>query len=163
MYMKRRGRENPRPPEDPENKDSAVEFDWKNGEIPESEVTLRATRSSGPGGQSVNKTSSNVEVRWKIADSKVLSDKQKEVLREKGSHRVTKSDEIIFTSQSEKSQLQNRRTALANLSAFVRETLKVRKKRKPTRKSKGAKAKDRRGDEARRRIKERREKPKDWD
>ncbi|MDG1950813.1 MAG: aminoacyl-tRNA hydrolase [bacterium] len=122
-----------------------TEFDWRTGVIPESECEVKAVRGGGKGGQAVNTTSNNVEVRWNIGMSDSLSTKQKQRLREAAGSRVTKGDELVFTSHSERSQLQNRGQALANLSAFVREKLEVKKKRKPTRKSKGVKARERKG------------------
>ncbi|NQV90796.1 aminoacyl-tRNA hydrolase [Candidatus Uhrbacteria bacterium] len=139
------------------------EFDWENGEIPRSEIEIKATRGGGPGGQAINTTSNNMEVRWSIGNSRSLSNEQKTVLREYAKSRVTKADELIFTCQSERSQLQNTNEALNRLNELVREALTPETQRIPTKKTKGRKAKERRLNEVGKDKKKARGKVKDWD
>ena len=119
-------------------------FDWRVGTIPESELLVSAVRSGGPGGQGVNTTSSHVEVRWCVGASSALSDGQKEMVRKAVGKRLTKTDELIFTSQSERSQFQNKKDSIAKLNAFVREALTPEEERIPTRKSRSVRLKERR-------------------
>ncbi len=138
-------------------------FDWETSVIPESEVRFNATRSGGPGGQGVNTTSSKVEVRWRIGDSHALHEEQKEALRAFTHHRINRNDEIVITSETERSQKQNKKEALAKLTALVRDALTPEAERIPTRKSRGVKSKERRLREADKRQKSGRGKIKTWD
>lgn len=143
MPPERRGG-GPPPEVTQERRPKTVEFDWKNGEIPRSEVEIKATRGGGPGGQAINTTSNNMEVRWNIGSSRSLSDEQKSLLRESAKSRVTKADELIFTCQSERSQRQNTDEALERLNAFIREALTPEAERVATTKSKGRIEKEKR-------------------
>jgi len=104
-----------------------------------------------------------MEVRWSIGNSRSLSNEQKTVLREYAKSRVTKADELIFTCQSERSQLQNTNEALNRLNELVREALTPETQRIPTKKTKGRKAKERRLNEVGKDKKKARGKVKDWD
>jgi ribosome-associated protein len=145
-----------------ETRDSRPAFDWQTGLIPECEVQISATRSGGPGGQSVNTTNSKVEVRWKVGDSLVLSDEQKVTVRVFARNRINRADELVIKSETERSQKQNKEEALAKLTALVRDALTPEEERIPTRKPKGVKAKERRTQEADRRRKAGRGKITDW-
>ena len=140
-----------------------VEFDWERGEIPRQEVSIKGVLGGGPGGQAINTTRNNMEVRWRIADSTSLSDEQKNLLREAGRSRITKNDELIFTCQSERSQKQNIDEALRRLNNYVREALTPEEERIATKKSKGVKGKERRAKEADRKRKSGRGRVQDWD
>jgi ribosome-associated protein len=107
--------------------------------IPESEVTLRAVRSSGPGGQNVNKVSTKVVLRFAFAESLALSPGQKERLRQTFPGYVTKSGELLLASDETRSQEMNRDLALARLGSIlqtIRYAPRVRRETKPTRGSK---------------------------
>jgi len=121
-------------------------FDWESGVIPDSEIALKATRGGGPGGQAVNKTSNNIEARWCIGDSQVLSEGEKTRVREAG-RKVTGQDELIFRCQSERSQMQNIQEAKDRLNEFVRNALTPQKKRRATKKSWGVKTRERESNE----------------
>jgi len=71
------------------------------------ELIISASKSSGPGGQNVNKVNTKVEVRLNIEDSNLLSDTEKALLFEKLANKINKLGELIVTSQSERTQLQN--------------------------------------------------------
>ncbi|MBI5729481.1 MAG: aminoacyl-tRNA hydrolase [Candidatus Magasanikbacteria bacterium] len=101
--------------------------------IPDNELVIDFARSSGPGGQNVNKTSSKAQVRWRVGDSTVLSAEEKERIRKALHARLTQDDEIIVSAESERSQLQNKTAAVARLGQLVNHALIVPKKRRPTR------------------------------
>ena len=86
--------------------------------IPEVELKWRFSRSSGPGGQSVNTTDSRVQVRWDVAASAVLTPSQRERALERLGDRLV--DGVLQVSSSEqRSQLQNRETAERRLAEIV--------------------------------------------
>jgi ribosome-associated protein len=139
------------------------EFNWKNGEIPRAELQITAMRGGGPGGQAINTTSNNMEVRWVIGNSNVLSDEQKDLLRQAAGRRVTKADELIFKCQSERSQTQNTNEATRRLNEFVRAALTPEAERKKTKKPKRVKAKEMRKSHAEKHRKAGRGRVKNWD
>ena len=109
--------------------------------IPRSELDVRVSRSSGAGGQHVNKTSSRVEVFWNILASRALHESQRNRLREKLSSRMTTDGSIRVVASDMRSQTRNRELAEERLADLVRRALVVPKKRratKPTRASKEA-------------------------
>ena len=119
--------------------------------IPSNELLERFSRSSGPGGQSVNTTDSRVELSWDVGTSAALSDEQRAQLSERLTARLV--DGVITIAASEhRSQLQNRVAARARLSALLTDALAPPPPaRRPTRPSRAAKqrrvdAKRRRGE-----------------
>ncbi len=119
--------------------------------IPARELTIRATRSGGPGGQHVNTSSTRVEVTWSVATSTVLSSEQRERLLLRLVTRLDGTGELRVVASDTRSQLQNREAALDRLADLVREGLKVPRKRRKTRPTKASKErrltqKRRRGD-----------------
>jgi ribosome-associated protein len=90
--------------------------------IPDAELVERFSRSSGPGGQSVNTTDSRVELRWDVAASTALSDEQRSRLLERLHGRLV--DGVISIAASEhRSQLQNRTAARARLTVLLTDAL----------------------------------------
>lgn len=113
--------------------------------IPLAEVELRTSRSSGPGGQHANVTASRVEAVFDVHASAALSDAQKARIAGRLGPRVTAA------AQDTRSQLRNRELALERLAARLGAALEVRRARRPTRPTAGAKrrridAKKRRGE-----------------
>ena len=113
--------------------------------IPLAEVELRTSRSSGPGGQHANVTASRVEAVFDVHASTALSDAQKARIAGRLGPRVTAA------AQDTRSQLRNRELALERLAARLGAALEVRRARRPTRPTSGAKrrridAKKRRGE-----------------
>ncbi|MFU8839095.1 MAG: alternative ribosome rescue aminoacyl-tRNA hydrolase ArfB [Nitriliruptoraceae bacterium] len=107
--------------------------------IPEAELELRAARSSGPGGQSVNTTDSKVELRWDVANSAALSTTQRDRVRERLASRLTRDGVLILTGSEHKSQHRNREAVLARFRSIVGEALtppRPRRRTRPTRASK---------------------------
>ena len=106
--------------------------------IPSRELKWRFSRSSGPGGQKVNKTDSRVEIIFNIEESKVLNTYQKEVIIEKLKNKLVNNC-ICLPVQDQRNQLLNRQLAIVRISSLIRNSLKntskVRKATKPTKAS----------------------------
>ena len=98
------------------------------------ELDFRAVKSSGPGGQHVNKTASKVELYFDIAASSVLSEIQKERLLKTFSTRITKDQVLILQNGNSRSQHKNKEAVINQFLDMVKsgtKTPKVRKKTKP--------------------------------
>jgi len=92
-------------------------------EIPASEMEITFVRSSGPGGQKVNKTSSRAQLRWNVDASAVFSVEEKEKIKAHCVNRMNKVGEIVLAFQQERSQLQNKEAAIRQLHALVCQAL----------------------------------------
>ncbi|WP_213450515.1 alternative ribosome rescue aminoacyl-tRNA hydrolase ArfB [Rhizomonospora bruguierae] len=106
--------------------------------IPRAELSWRFSRSSGPGGQSVNTADSRVELSWDVARSRALPQRLRERALERLGSRLV--DGVVTVVAAEhRAQLQNRRAAEARLAALVAEALAPPPpSRRATRPSKGA-------------------------
>jgi ribosome-associated protein len=106
--------------------------------IPSNEINWRFSRSSGPGGQNVNKIESRVEIIFNLEDSKVLNDYQKAVLKINLKNKLVKNS-LCLAVQEHRNQLLNRQLALIKLSSIIKDglnkPLKFRKSTKPTKAS----------------------------
>ena len=109
-----------------------------NFEIPESELRFRASRSRGPGGQHVNKTSTRIEALWDVAGSETIPDNQRSRIMRKLATRIDSKGVLHVAASAQRSQLQNRRAAVARMNALVSAALKRRKPRKKTKPPKSA-------------------------
>ncbi len=107
--------------------------------IPGHEIEIKTSRAGGPGGQHVNKSNTRISVRWNVQTTKALTHEQKERVLQKLQSRLTDEGELIVHNGSTRSQLQNKKMALANLAKLVKNALHVPKRRMKTRISKGAK------------------------
>ena len=107
----------------------------------ESELVFSASRSSGPGGQHVNKTSTKVELRFNIPNSALLTDEEKEILLNKLRNKINSDGELIIVSQESRSQLKNKEATLTKFYELIEKALTPEKKRKPTKPTKAAKEK----------------------
>jgi len=111
--------------------------------VPLSEIELRTSRSSGPGGQHAQKSETRVEAVFDVESSSALSDAQKRRV-------IGKAGPVLrAVAQDERSQLRNRELAIERLTASLREALRVPRRRVPTKPS--AASKERRLDAKRRR------------
>ncbi|MFL5538644.1 MAG: alternative ribosome rescue aminoacyl-tRNA hydrolase ArfB [Longimicrobiaceae bacterium] len=106
--------------------------------IPRAELTYRATRSGGPGGQHVNTSSTRVELAWDVAGSPSLTDAQRALIREKLANRISGEGVLQLSASEHRSQHQNREAVTERFVELVRQALVVPKKRKKTRPSKAA-------------------------
>ncbi|GET28398.1 alternative ribosome rescue aminoacyl-tRNA hydrolase ArfB [Prolixibacter sp. SD074] len=97
------------------------------------ELTFTATRSSGAGGQNVNKVNTKVELRFHVESSKLLSQEEKNVLMRKLANRMNKEGELILTEQNERSQLKNKEKVIDRFYRLINWALIPQKRRKATR------------------------------
>lgn len=102
------------------------------------ELVFKAIRSSGPGGQHVNKVSTKVLLIFDLLNSKGLNDKEKQKVAEKLSNQINKEGILQITSDSSRSQLKNRTIVTNRFFGLIEDALKVQKKRKATKPSKTA-------------------------
>jgi ribosome-associated protein len=103
------------------------------------ELEYTASRSEGPGGQNVNKVNSKITLRLDVANSQILSDDEKEIIKAKLKSFLTKDGILILSAQDKRSQLQNKEAVNAKLDALLTKAFEVRKNRKRTKPSKAAK------------------------
>lgn len=96
------------------------------------ELTFKAIRSSGSGGQHVNKVSSKVELTFNLRESLVFDDEQKARLLEKLQNKLTKEDVLILQCGESRSQHKNKAIVIERFLELIKASLIVPKKRKPT-------------------------------
>jgi ribosome-associated protein len=96
------------------------------------ELTFKAIRSSGSGGQHVNKVSSKVELTFNLSESLLFDDDQKERLLSKLQHRLTKEGVLILQCGESRSQHKNKEIIIKRFLVLIKDALKVPKKRKLT-------------------------------
>lgn len=106
--------------------------------IPESELTFEFIRSSGPGGQNVNKVATAARLRFDVRSSAALSDEVKERLLALAGRRATKGGEIVLLGQRHRTQEKNRQDVLERLEELVERALVAPRKRRATRPSRAA-------------------------
>ena len=105
------------------------------------ELNFSASRSSGPGGQHVNKVSTKVELRFDVMNSSLLTPEEKELILEKLSNRINQEGELVLVSQRSRSQLKNKEKVVEKFYEFLTKALTPQKKRKPTKPSPAMKEK----------------------
>lgn len=108
--------------------------------IPRAELSLRATRASGAGGQHVNKTASRVELEWSVRESRALSEPQRELLLARLTSRLSADGVLRVVASDTRSQARNRELAEQRLAELVRRALVVPRPRRVTRPSPAARA-----------------------
>ena len=107
-------------------------------EIPENEIVFDFIRSTGPGGQNVNKVSSAVQLRFNIHNSSILTGDHKVRLVKKAGRKVNKNGVLIIKAQRFRTQQNNRMDALRRLESLILQTInkpKVRLKTSPSKKT----------------------------
>lgn len=100
------------------------------------ELSFSTSRSSGAGGQNVNKVETKVELRFKISGSLFLSEFQSAKIREKFKNQINQEDELIIVSQESRSQFKNKQETIKKFKGILKLALTVLPKRKPTRPTK---------------------------
>ena len=108
--------------------------------IPAGEVAYRATRSSGPGGQHVNKVETQVELSFDVAHSPSLNEAQRQRILSRLNNLIDQDGVLHLTAQSERSQLRNREIVTARFREVLAAALRVPKKRRPTKPTAASKA-----------------------
>ncbi|MBN2863337.1 MAG: aminoacyl-tRNA hydrolase [Bacteroidales bacterium] len=109
--------------------------------IPESELRFSASRSGGPGGQNVNKVNTKVEMRFNVSESQYLTDEEKIRISEALRGRINSDGDLLIVSQSERTQLMNKKRAEERFYKLLSMVLTVQKQRKATSPTKASKKK----------------------
>jgi ribosome-associated protein len=105
------------------------------------EFTFTASRSSGPGGQNVNKVSTRVELRFDVKVSALLSSEEKEIILLKLAKKINSEGELILVAQADRSQFNNKEKVVDKFYTLLAKALTPVKKRKSTRPPRAAKEK----------------------
>ena len=108
----------------PKNKEKII--------IPEEELVYEYFRSSGPGGQSVNKTATGVRVRFNLEKSEIFTPEGKERIKNALKNRINESGELLVENEETRSQFQNKNKAYERLLTLISEALEEGKERIPT-------------------------------
>jgi ribosome-associated protein len=104
----------------------------------ENELTFTTSRSSGPGGQNVNKVNSKVTLKFDVRASDILNEEDKDVLLKKLKSKITIDGVLILSSQDKRTQLQNKEDVIKKLETLLNKAFEKKKKRKATKPSKSA-------------------------
>ncbi len=102
------------------------------------ELVFTTSRSSGPGGQNVNKVNSKVTLQLDVTGSEILTQEEKDMISEKLSSRMTKEGILMLMAQDKRSQLQNKESVILKLEKLFIKAFEKRKVRKATKPSKGS-------------------------
>ena len=102
------------------------------------EINIQTSRSSGPGGQHVNKTESKVELSWSVDESQLFTPEQKVRLRKRLKSRLTKEGVLMMTCQATPSQIRNREIVSQRFLELIKKMVVPPKKRVATRPTRGA-------------------------
>lgn len=111
-------------------------FDKLNQKLLSVELTFQASRSSGPGGQNVNKVNSKALLRFNVPKSEVLDDNEKDTLLRKLANKLDQEGNLLIQAQEKRSLLQNKEIAENKFYALLREAFQKKKVRKVSRPSK---------------------------
>ncbi|NHN26628.1 aminoacyl-tRNA hydrolase [Flavobacterium jejuense] len=131
-----------------------------NKEVINSELKYKAVRSSGAGGQNVNKVSSKVVLTFNLENSNALNDEEKIRLKEKIASKLTQDFVLILTCDDDRSQLKNKEIVTKRFFKILTDGLKVPKVRRETKVPRAVKEKRLLAKKTTGAIKENRKKPK---
>jgi ribosome-associated protein len=127
--------------------------------IPAGELRVSASRSSGPGGQHVNKSNTRVTLRWNIETSEALSDRQRALLRSRLDHRLTRGGELVLHAGRARSRARNLERARERLVEVVSDGLATARARIATKASAGARKRQAQQKKRRSAVKSQRRRP----
>ena len=105
------------------------------------ELSFKTSRSSGAGGQNVNKVETSVTVLWKVATSEFFTDEQKDLIQNKLKNRINADGFLFLTVSESRTQLMNKNKAIEKILEIVDQSLWIPKKRIATKPSKAKKQK----------------------
>ena len=97
-----------------------------------SELSFSYSKSSGPGGQHVNKVNTRVELKFNVLLSEFLSSEQKNRITDKLKNRISTDGILTLYSQKERSQIRNKQSVIEKFTSLIRQALTPEKKRTPT-------------------------------
>lgn len=106
--------------------------------IPRAELTFRATRSGGPGGQHVNTSSTRIELTWDVVGTPNLDEAQRARVREKLANRIDGEGVLHLAASDSRSQHQNKEAVTERFQELLRQALEIPKARKRTRPSRAS-------------------------
>jgi ribosome-associated protein len=127
--------------------------------LPGHEIVESASRSSGPGGQHVNKTSTRVTLRWNARTSSALTATQRRRLLRELASRLTRDGELLVHASRQRSRARNRELARERLAELIREAVATPRRRIATRPSSGSKVRRADAKRARATVKRGRRRP----
>lgn len=104
----------------------------------EKEFQFKTSRSSGPGGQNVNKVETKVELLFAVYSSEVLTEEEKEILAKKAANKIDQEGILHLTAQDKRSQIQNKELVVRKFYDLLRKAFEKKKIRKATKPSKTA-------------------------
>ena len=96
------------------------------------ELTFKTSRSGGSGGQNVNKVSTKVLLEFDVLNSKFLDEEQKSIIQKKLGNKINSEGILQVVSQSERTQLKNKKVVLDKFKLLITNSFLVRKERKAT-------------------------------
>lgn len=95
----------------------------------ENEVHYSTSRSSGPGGQNVNKVNTQVELRFSVNETAIFNEEEKSRILEKLKNKINSAGELILTSQKGRTQLENKELVIIKFFNSLESALRIRKTR----------------------------------
>lgn len=100
--------------------------------VPRAELSFRASRAGGPGGQHVNTSSTRIELLWDVAGTPSLTEQQRKRVLDKLANRINTEGQLLLAEGGSRSQQQNREAVIARFMELVAEALHVPKPRRRT-------------------------------
>ena len=102
------------------------------------EIEFATSRSSGPGGQNVNKVNTKVTMKFDVKQSQLLTEEEKVVILSKLYSKITVDGVLVLVSQEKRSQLENKQNVIAKFNLLMQKAFEKKKLRKATKPSKGS-------------------------
>ena len=113
--------------------------------IPAAELRQSASRSSGPGGQHVNKSATRVTLRWNVRGSGALDERQKDRVCAGLAARLTRAGDLVVHAEASRSRARNLEAAQARMAELIADALEVPRSRRPTRPTAASRGRRREG------------------